>query len=212
MESIAMAWVAMASASLTLGLIHLFAWQKHRSRYAHLLFFATASSAAAFGVFELMMMRAQTPDEYATALRWAQVLIMFVGIFIVGFVRFHFDAGRPWLGFATCGFRLATVILNLSLGVNINFKAITALEHITLWDGTAISAGIGVTSPWAIVTQIGNLLLIAYLVDASLTLWRRGGHDARRWRRRERTSFRFAGAQRSNVRPAKHTRWIGDCG
>ena len=53
MEWIGMAWAAMASASLTLGLIHLLAWQKHRTGYAHLLFFAVAASATVFGVFEI---------------------------------------------------------------------------------------------------------------------------------------------------------------
>ncbi len=63
----------MSAASLTLGVIHLFVWFKQRSQYAHLLFFALAVSAAAFGAFELAMMRAQSPAGYAAALRWAHV-------------------------------------------------------------------------------------------------------------------------------------------
>ena len=103
MEWIAMAWAAMASASFTLGLIHLLVWQKHRSQYANLLFFVIASSAAVFGVFELMMMRAQSPDEYAIARRWGQVPLSIVIISLVGFVRLHFGTGRLWLGVATRG-------------------------------------------------------------------------------------------------------------
>ena len=90
----------MSAASLTLGVIHLFVWFKQRSQYAHLLFFALAVSAAAFGAFELAMMQAQSPADYAATLRWAHVpLAMFV-LSIVWFVHFYFDAGRLWLAYA----------------------------------------------------------------------------------------------------------------
>ena len=84
----------MSSASLTLGVIHLFVWFKQKSQYTHLLFFALAVSATAFGGFELAMMHSPSPAAYATTLRWAHVpLAMFV-LAIVWFVRFHFDAGH----------------------------------------------------------------------------------------------------------------------
>src|SRR5439155_24041522 len=64
------AWTMMAAASLTLGLVHLLVWFKQRSRYAHLAFFVLATSVAAFSAFELTMMRAQAPTDYAAVLRW----------------------------------------------------------------------------------------------------------------------------------------------
>jgi two-component system, LuxR family, sensor kinase FixL len=73
------AWVAMSAASLTLGIVHLFVWFKQKSQVAHLLFFALAASATAFGVFELAMMHSPSPVAYAAMLRWAHVpLAMFV--------------------------------------------------------------------------------------------------------------------------------------
>ena len=42
-------WVGMSAASLTLGVVHLFVWFKQKSQVAHLLFFALAASATAFG-------------------------------------------------------------------------------------------------------------------------------------------------------------------
>ena len=46
--------------------------------------------------------------------------------------------------------------------------------------GAVVSGPVGVANPWAIVPQIGNVLLVAFVVDASVTLWRRGGAVARR--------------------------------
>jgi hypothetical protein len=45
------AWTTMIAASVMLGVVHLFVWQKQRSQYAHLLFFVLAASAAAYGAF-----------------------------------------------------------------------------------------------------------------------------------------------------------------
>ena len=99
---------------------------------------------------------------------------------IVWFVHFHFDAGRLWLAWAATGLRLLGLALNFVTGVNINFSEVFALDPLTLWGGVVVTGPVGIANPWAIVPQIGNLLLIAFVIDASITLWRRGGTDARR--------------------------------
>ena len=55
-----------------------------------------------------------------------------------------------------------------------------SLDRLVLWGGAVVAGPVGIANPWRIVPQIGNLLLIAFVVDASITLWRRGGADARR--------------------------------
>jgi hypothetical protein len=47
MNWVQIAWIMMIAASLMLGVVHLFVWQKQRSQYANLLFFVLAVSAAA---------------------------------------------------------------------------------------------------------------------------------------------------------------------
>jgi two-component system sensor kinase FixL len=173
-------WIGMCSASLALGAIHLFVWFKQKTGYAHLLFFALAVSATAFGAFELAMMRSQSPASYATALRWAHVPLALFVLSIVWFVYFHFGAGRLWLALAACGLRLAGLALNFVTGVNVNFREVSSMDPVTFWGGAVVSGPVGVANPWAIVPQIGNLLLVAFVVDAAVTLWRRGGADARR--------------------------------
>ena len=180
MNWVQIAWMMMIAASLMLGVVHLFVWQKQRSQYAHLLFFVLAVSAAAYGAFELARMRADTPAGLAALARWSHVPLAMVIISIVGFVRLYFDAGRLWLAYAVIGCRLAALALNFLTGVNVNFQEITALDHLHLWGGAVVSGPIGIPNPWAIVPQLGNLLLVAFILDASVTLWRRGGPVARR--------------------------------
>ncbi len=180
MNWIEIVWVMMIAASLMLGVVHLFVWQKQRSQYANLLFFLLAVSAAAYGAYELARMGAETPADLAANARWSHVpLAMFV-ISIVGFVRLYFNAGRLWLAYLVIGLRLAALALNFLTGVNVNFREITALDHLQLWGGAVVAGPIGVPNPWATVPQLSNLLLVVFVVDASITLWRRGGLVSRR--------------------------------
>jgi len=167
-------WTMMAAASLTLGFVHLLVWFKQRSRYASLAFFVLAASVAAFSASELSMMEAQTPAAYASALRSAHVPICVIVLSIIAFVHFHFGAGILWLAYAAAAFRVLSLLLNFVTGVNINFEDVTSLEHSTLWGGVVTAVPVGIPNPWQIVTQIGNLLLVAFVGDASIKLWRRG--------------------------------------
>ncbi len=180
MNWVEIAWVAMSAASLTLGVIHLFVWLKQRAGQAHLLFFALAISATTFGAFELAMMRAPSAASYAATLRWAHVPLAMVVLSIVWFVHFHFDAGRLWLACAASGLRLLGLGLNFVTGANINFREVSSLDQMLLWGGVAVAGPVGAANPWVIVMQISNVLLVAYVADASITLWRRGGPAARR--------------------------------
>jgi len=180
MNWVEIAWIMMSAATVTLGVIHLFVWFKQRSQYAHLLFFALALSAATFGAFELEMMRAQSPAGYAVTLRWAHVPLTVFVVSIVWFVHLYFDAGRLWLGYVISGLRLLALGLNFVTGVNINFLEVSSLDQLILWGGIVVSGPVGVANPWVIIPQVTNVLLIAFVVDASITLWRRGGPDAHR--------------------------------
>ncbi|HXW73632.1 MAG TPA: ATP-binding protein [Steroidobacteraceae bacterium] len=173
-------WATMGAASLTLGIVHLFIWRKQRSQYPHLLFFALGASIAACAAFELSMMRSATVQGYASALRWAQVPLLIAFLSMVGFVRLYFAAGRAWLAWAVCLIRLPVVALDFLTGANINFETISALQHVTLWRGAGFSVPVGTLNPWWSVAQLDNILLCAFLLDASVTLWRRGGSVERR--------------------------------
>ena len=180
MNWVDVAWVAMAAASLTLGLIYLYVWTKQPVRLDYLLFFVLAAASAAFGAFELAMMHADTPLEYATTLRWAHVPLAVFVVLIPAFVLVHFGTGRPWLAWTICALRVLTLILNFTTGTSVNFREITALVQYLVWGGIAVSAPIGVLNPWGVIPTLSNVLLLAFVIDASWALWRRGGADARR--------------------------------
>jgi len=164
----------------TLALVHLLVWAKQPAARAHLAFFLTASSVAAITPFEWLMARAQTTDQFGSTLRWIQVPISFAIVSLVWFLWLYLGTGRRWLALAACIARVLAMVLGFLLTPNLNFRKITELRQVALGGGESASAPIGVVSPWTLVGQLSSLLLLAFVVDASVRLWRKGDRDSRR--------------------------------
>ena len=162
-----------ASACLTLALGQGLVWCRRREARASALFAVLAFATALVAVVELWMMRSATTEEFGLALRWYHVPGWMVIVSLVGFVRLYLRAGRSWLAWAVCGVRTLSLILNFAFTPNLNYWEITALRHIRFL-GETVSVAEGVRNPWMLVGQTSFLLLGGFVVDAVLTVWRRG--------------------------------------
>ena len=180
MQWLTIAYSMTAAACLTLAAVHLLVWIKRPEERAHLAFSLTAIFVAAIVPFELSMGRAQTPGQFVAALRWFHLPVALAIMSLVWFIWLYFRSARLWLACAVCGSRLLTLILNFSFTPNINFREVTGLRHVTLLGGESASTPIGVVSPWTLIPQLSNLLLLLYILDASVKLWRRGDQRERR--------------------------------
>ena len=169
-------WSMIASACLTLAGIQLLVWCKTRNAWPNLLFSLTAVSTAAFAFCELRMMRASTPAEFANTLKWGQVPVWLLVVSLVAFVRVLLKAGRPSLAWTVCGLRTFALLLGFSVGQNLNYREITRLRHIPFL-GESVQIAEGVSNPWMLVGQLSLLVLVIFVVDASVTAWRRGDHQ-----------------------------------
>ena len=173
MSWVTVIWSMIASACLTLAAMHLLVWCKKRTAWANLLFSLTAVATAAMAGCELWMMRAETPEQFATALRWLHVPAWALIVSLVGFVRLHLRAGRPWLAWTICALRTFSLLLNFLVGQNLNYREVTRLRHIPFL-GESVSVGEGVSNPWMLVGQLSLLLFVVFVADATITVWRRG--------------------------------------
>lgn len=166
-------WAMTASACLVLALIHLRVWWRRRDALAHALFALMAVSTTFSACCELWMMWSASVVEFGAILRWLHVPAWILIIATVGFVRLYLRAGRPWLAWTVCGVRTLSLILDFSLHPNINYRVITALDHIPFL-GEPVSVAVGVPSPWMLVGQLSLLLFVVFNVDAALSVRRRG--------------------------------------
>jgi two-component system sensor kinase FixL len=158
MSWVTIIWSMVASACLTLAAVHLLVWCKKRTAWANLLFSLTAVATAAMAFCELWMMRAETPGQFGTALRWLHVPAFVIIVSLIGFVLFHMRAGRPWLAWTICVLRTFSLLLNFLTGQNLNYREVTGLRHIPFL-GESVSVGEGVSNPWMLIGQLGHILL-----------------------------------------------------
>jgi two-component system sensor kinase FixL len=173
MSWVTVIWSMIAAACLTLAAIHLLIWWQRRAVGANLLFSLTATAVAAYAVIELRLLHAETPAEFATALRWLHVPTWVLTVSLVGFVRLHLRAGRLWLAWTFFALRTVALLLNFGVGQNLNYREVTGLRHIPFL-GESASLAEGVANPWMLVGQLSLLLLLIFTADAALTVWRRG--------------------------------------
>lgn len=173
MSWVTVIWSMIASACLTLAAMNLVVWVKKRTTWDNLLFSLTAASTAVYAGCELWMMRAETPVQFSTVLRWCHVPVWAIIVTLVGFVRLHMRAGRPWLAWTVCAVRTFALMLNFLVGQNLNYREVTHLRQIPLF-GESISVAEGVSNPWMLVGQLSLLLFVLFVSDAAITVWRRG--------------------------------------
>jgi two-component system, LuxR family, sensor kinase FixL len=169
-------WVFVASACMTLSLIHLVIGVR-QPRASHLWFALLSVSAAALAVFELELMRASSPGTYGLLVRWIHVPIFVLVGSLVLFIRSFFNAGRPWLAWSVIGFRgLASLVINFLHDPNLNYETITGIVRVPFL-GETVAVAEGTVSPWTRVAEVSSILLLVFLLDATRTVWRRGQRE-----------------------------------
>ena len=176
MSWVTFVWSMVGSGCLTLAIVQGLVWWRRREARAHGMFALSALGTALLAGTELWMMYAPTPGEFGLALRWLFAAAWLVSVSIVGFVWLFLRAGRPWLAWTVVGARTLVLILNFALPPNLGYREITGVERIPFL-GEPVSIAVGVPSPWMLFGQFSLLLLVLFVVDATVTAWRRGDHS-----------------------------------
>jgi two-component system sensor kinase FixL len=178
MSWVTFVWAVVIGACVTMALPHLLVGLKGWA-WENLFFVLAALSVAGIAAGELAIMHSKTTGEIGRAMQWTHVPIFFLYLGIVGFISTYFATARQGLGIATVGVRLVTLAINFALPPNLNFREITSLRYLDFL-GETVALPQGVHSPWTRLGELGSLLLLAFVVDASIALWRRGQPEGRR--------------------------------
>src|SRR6188474_784691 len=173
MNWVTVIWSIGAGACLTLAFVQFIVWWKDRAARANLAFSVLAIAVAALAALELALMRAETPEQFGTVARWIHVPAWVIVVSLVVFVRLYLRAGRPWLAWSIIGVRTLSLILNFVFSPNINYWQITPLRHASFL-GESVVVPTGVPNPWMLVAQSSLLLLVIFVIDATIAVWRRG--------------------------------------
>ncbi|MGE5414998.1 MAG: sensor histidine kinase [Syntrophomonadaceae bacterium] len=172
MSWVTVAWSALAACCLTLAAQHVLIGARQQ-RLQNFLFAANCISAAAVAGFELALMRASSAREYGDIMQASHVALFCLLVSLVLFVRVFFRAGRTWLAGAVIGVRSAVLLVNFLRTPNFNYASLSGIRRIPFL-GESVSTADGVISAWGRLAEFGSLLLLAFLADAAVTVWRGG--------------------------------------
>src|SRR6266567_1319692 len=174
MSWITILWSVALAICATLALIHLAIWAQRRSQVAHLLFALTALGAVGNALAELGMMKATTVEAYAIWLRISLVPTALLVISFAWYIRKYFATGRLSLAAAVTVLWTVLLIVDGFSPFSPIFSEIFGLRIVQTPWGEPFAVAKGVISPLNYVNNAANVSFLLFLMDASLTLWRRG--------------------------------------
>lgn len=169
-------WATVAATLVTLAAINLAIAFQQRGAPArgHVLFAAIAIAAAASGGFEFLLSHARTVDVVSSLLKWVHLPMSGIILFVPWFVLLMFRAGRRWLAIAANAVWLVALGINAISPYSRLYERITDLERISGIGGVEFTLVSGTAHPLRWVGQVAVLLALAFVVDAAVSLWKRG--------------------------------------
>jgi len=171
-------WPMVTAVCLTMGLIHLRIGLRLKPGAAHLWFALTAFVMTAFSCLELAMIQAENPAQFLALQRWIDIASAAILVSLAAFVWVFFGSGRKWLALLGSGLTLGPMVLNLGPVPKLTFLQITGIRTVETFGGASYAVAEGTRNSWLALFYLGIFVIMAFVVDASVTLWRRG--DRRR--------------------------------
>lgn len=169
------AWPMAIGACLTMGLIQVRVGLRRTPGTAHLLFALNAFVVAAYACLELALTRVDNPAHYLAVLRWMDIVGGgAVTLSLAAFVWTFFGTGRKWLALLIPSVMGLALIPDLLPVPKLVFLKITGVRTLSTFGGATYPVADGERNPWNAVFYLGVLLLLVFVVDAAVTLWRRG--------------------------------------
>jgi len=166
---------------MTLTLLCALAWLNERRELASLMLCVLGVGVAATAFGELCLMRSTTTAEYGEWIRWYHVPVFLVLAGQLLFVHYYLGTGRLWLLWAFIFSRAVILAVNFSVHPNFNFSEITSLDHVSLFGEQVSTLGDFVRrGQWQWLAAASGFLFIAYLIDAAVRRWLKGGKDSGR--------------------------------
>src|SRR5436190_16393006 len=174
MSWITILWSMASAICATLALIHFAIWAQRRSQVAHLLFALTALGAVGNALAELGMMKATTVEAYAIWLRISLVPTALLVISFAWYIRKYFATGRLSLAAAVTVLWSVLLIVDGFSPFSPIFSEIFGLRIVQTPWGERFALANGVIGPLKAVNDVANVSFLLFIMDASVTLWRRG--------------------------------------
>jgi signal transduction histidine kinase len=173
-------WSMQAAAALTLAVLYGVVWTVDRRNLANLTLCVVALAMAGVARAEVGMMHAATAAEYGEWVRLCYLPVFFAVVGQVLFVHLYLGTGRRDLLWTVVGMRLVVLVGNFLTYPSFAWREIGDLRHVPFLGEWVSVPGTIVLRPWHWLSVASCVLMVAFIADAALRMWRRGGAEERR--------------------------------
>lgn len=177
MNWMTVAWPMVTAACLTLALINLRISLGDVRRAPHAFFTVSALAVAAISVLELSVLRSSDLERCRSLMRWAAPAVGMMVASVAGFVWSFFGTGRSWLALLSSSLVVIAELCSF-LAPEPLIRNPVALRQVTGIGGVSFTVPVIADGWWPVVEIIGVSLVILFVADASIALWKKG--DRRR--------------------------------
>jgi two-component system, LuxR family, sensor kinase FixL len=169
-------WPLVIGACVTMGSIQLWVGIRRTSGGAHLLFTLNVFVVAVYAGCEMALACADSPARYLASLRWLDIMAGLQVATTAAFVWVFFGTGRKWLALLASGLSCGALIADFLPEPKLVYLQLTGIRKIPTFGGATYTVADGVENPLNALFYLGVFLLVVFVADASVTLWRRGAH------------------------------------
>ncbi|EEE48033.1 two-component system sensor histidine kinase NtrB [Roseibium alexandrii] len=174
MSLITIAWSFVSAIGVTVFFVQLVLWRAHKGNLAPLLAATMALSAAGGAICELVMAKAASVRVFEIAILLNNVMVFFLVIPMVWFVRLRLGTGPIWLAGAITVLWIIGLGVNLFLPGDLTFSSIESLQKRPTFWGETFNTPVGTANPFRIVSEVATLLIIMFTGWATIAAFRDG--------------------------------------
>ncbi len=154
-----------------LGLLHFLLWFRNRS-FKYVLSTTMAMSAGVCALLELAMLRSTVIADYQQLLQLQNFFVYILLMSTVWLVDIQLDTARRWMAYLIATMWSIGMVINFLSPGSLVFEKISELTQHTVFWGEQFTVASGVENPWVWLVNIATLLILVYVIDASIRAWR----------------------------------------
>ncbi len=174
MSLLLIGWTIIITACFTLAIQHLVLWFNYRKDLSNLLFSFTAIGAGLSAIIEILQLQTSTIVAYQHLVRIGHIPIYILLVSLVWFVDIYFGTAKRWLTTIITTLWSIALVINFTSEYNLTFESITEIIRIPLLWGEEFSIPVGIANSWKYVADLASILILLFISDASIRLWKNG--------------------------------------
>jgi DNA-binding NtrC family response regulator len=166
-----------AAITMMLGFIQLSMWLRDRKSLIHPLAMVMAFSASAMTISELALMHSQAVPHYVNVLKIENLMVYILLITMIWLAYLYMGTARRALAILITVIWTIAIVMNFTSPYSLVFSDISSLQRVSTFWGESYTTAIGTTNPWKLLADFSTVLILVYIFDASLRLWKQGKRE-----------------------------------